>query len=1364
MKPTLCFPFAAQLALLLLPLFLAPGALGQTTLVTENFDTDGEGTRYTSSTFDDGGSDYFERQTTYPDPRHLATFTITAPQSGGYWSSEDIGSPASSDSDNPLGTHGIVRLNNVAIAGFNNLKVRVFLAQTDTRFDIEDILEIQVAVDGNLPGTPTNLTQGTYTTVGRFIGNAPDIFDSTDMKQDADLDGVVSGDGDDTGSPVLTTTFTEYVFNVPFTGNNMSVQYRLEQNGGSEEIGLDHIRVEGTVSANNAPVLASIEAAAIMYTEGDVATQISSTITVSDADAGDMIESTTIQITANNDPTEDVLAVGTPPGGTVVNFTAAIGTLTITGPASLAAYQTALRSVTYQNTDAVNPSTATRTVQFQVNDGTDNSNFQSRNVQITSTIVSSTIPHLEELDTDGEGARYTSSTYRAGTGDFFERSTTNPATDHSGPFTFTAPQGGAFWASEDINNAGNPLGDHGILRLQNLDSTGLSSLQVHLYLAELAALSESDDKIEIQYAFDGNIPVNPTDLSSGNYTTFGRFVPDSPDVFTEGAMKLDSDLDGVTNGDPEDVASPILTSMMTEFTFDIPVTGNTLSVQIRIQQEGGSEELAFDHIRVTGSAAVGTPPVLANIEGAPLGFTEGDPATQVSGTITVSDPDPSDIASATVQITGNYVMGQDVLGDDGGVPAAITVSLFDAATGTLNLTGSASVADYQTALRAITYVNTNGTNPSAATRTVSFQATDGDGNPSNFQTRDIEVTPTIDPGTVPHLEDFETDGDGVRYTSNSFNTGGPVSFFERVTANPDPRHNVAGFFGFTFTPPQGGAYFAGEDIENPANALGDHGIIRLRDLDVTGATGLKVQVFLAETAPNGEADDKIEIQYAFDGDSGGVDLTSGTYTTIGRFVPDSPDNSTTGAMTLDRDLDGMTNLDAVDDAPAEKLSQTMQEFVFDIPGTGNLLSIQVRVDQNGGSEEIAFDHIRVTANQPPVITLPGPDPQEVECGDPYTELGATANDPEDGDISDDIVIDSSAVDTSTPGDYTVTYNVTDSSGAAATEVTRTVNVVDTTPPVITLVGANPQVIESPAPYVELGATASDTCDLGLGSVVIDASAVDTSTPGSYSVTYNISDASGNPAAEMTRTVNVVDTIPTISSIDNLTVTLGAIIPAIRFDISDAEDAAGSLTVTASSNVQGVIPNANIGFLGTGGTRFLQLTPTGAGTATITVTVQDTTGGSSNKTFDLTVDDAPTIALSRNLPQFYLPGIPIRVSITATPGGGVTIYTVTETDFPVGWSAPSNISDGGTIVSGDIVWSDISGSRFLTYLITPPGGAPPAPRPLMEKPMITAPPATASSSPSEATSALTPPPPSPMPSGQESSTPSAIRKTIPTATG
>ena len=183
--------------------------------------------------------------------------------------------------------------------------------------------------------------------------------------------------------------------------------------------------------------------------------------------------------------------------------------------------------------------------------------------------------------------------------------------------------------------------------------------------------------------------------------------------------------------------------------------------------------------------------------------------------------------------------------------------------------------------------------------------------------------------------------------------------------------------------------------------------------------------------------------------------------------------------------------------------------------------------------------------------------------------------------------------------------------------------------------------------------------------------------------------------------------PTISTIDDLTVTLGAIIPAIRFDISDAEDSASSLTVTASSDTPAVIPDANIGFLGSGGTRFLQLTPIATGSATITVTVEDSSASTNSESFLLTVTATPTIALTRNLPQFYPPGIPIRVSITATPGGGVTKYTVTETDFPAGWSAPSNISDGGTFGGGDIVWTDLTGSRFLTYVITPSGTGPAA---------------------------------------------------------
>jgi hypothetical protein len=72
-------------------------------------------------------------------------------------------------------------------------------------------------------------------------------------------------------------------------------------------------------------------------------------------------------------------------------------------------------------------------------------------------------------------------------------------------------------------------------------------------------------------------------------------------------------------------------------------------------------------------------------------------------------------------------------------------------------------------------------------------------------------------------------------------------------------------------------------------------------------------------------------------------------------------------------------------------------------------------------------------------------------GDTYvgdTE-GVTASDNVDGDLTADIVVTGDTVDTAVPGTYTITYNVSDSAGNAATTVTRTVTVTDDDPPVIT---------------------------------------------------------------------------------------------------------------------------------------------------------------------------------------------------------------------------------------------------------------------------------------------------------------------------
>ena len=80
---------------------------------------------------------------------------------------------------------------------------------------------------------------------------------------------------------------------------------------------------------------------------------------------------------------------------------------------------------------------------------------------------------------------------------------------------------------------------------------------------------------------------------------------------------------------------------------------------------------------------------------------------------------------------------------------------------------------------------------------------------------------------------------------------------------------------------------------------------------------------------------------------------------------------------------------------------------------------------------------------PPIITLNGNNPQTIVVGSSYTELGATANDNVDGDISSNITIDASAVDTAVTGSYSVTYNVSDAAGNVAGQKVRTVNVIAT---------------------------------------------------------------------------------------------------------------------------------------------------------------------------------------------------------------------------------------------------------------------------------------------------------------------------------
>ena len=153
-------------------------------------------------------------------------------------------------------------------------------------------------------------------------------------------------------------------------------------------------------------------------------------------------------------------------------------------------------------------------------------------------------------------------------------------------------------------------------------------------------------------------------------------------------------------------------------------------------------------ITVTG---VTDPPRITS--GGTLDYTENDPPTPVHGALDVTHPEGAQIAEATVEITGNYQNGEDALAfsdNDAGDDIALEPGGTDQ---TLTLTGADSAANYQAALRAVTYENTS-ENPSNLTRTATFTATDVNSTASAPATRDISVTPVDDPPVA--VNDSET--------------------------------------------------------------------------------------------------------------------------------------------------------------------------------------------------------------------------------------------------------------------------------------------------------------------------------------------------------------------------------------------------------------------------------------------------------------------------------------------------------------------------------------------------------------------------------------------------------------------------------
>lgn len=124
-------------------------------------------------------------------------------------------------------------------------------------------------------------------------------------------------------------------------------------------------------------------------------------------------------------------------------------------------------------------------------------------------------------------------------------------------------------------------------------------------------------------------------------------------------------------------------------------------------------------------------PVLGDLEGTVLSFDELGGEQSITDSLTLTDS--GDLTGATLTISAGLDIANDLLNftDQNGI-----TGVYDAMTGVLMLSGTTTAANYQTAIRSVTYDNAF-TTESTATRTVSIVVTDG-ANTTAAITRDID--------------------------------------------------------------------------------------------------------------------------------------------------------------------------------------------------------------------------------------------------------------------------------------------------------------------------------------------------------------------------------------------------------------------------------------------------------------------------------------------------------------------------------------------------------------------------------------------------------------------------------------------------
>lgn len=252
--------------------------------------------------------------------------------------------------------------------------------------------------------------------------------------------------------------------------------------------------------------------------------------------------------------------------------------------------------------------------------------------------------------------------------------------------------------------------------------------------------------------------------------------------------------------------------------------------------------------------------------------------------------------------------------------------------------------------------------------------------------------------------------------------------------------------------------------------------------------------------------------------------------------------ATDKTLTVGDEFDPLADVTATDEEDGDltdKIKILNNEVDMTKPGK---YEVTYKVTDNGGASYVKTIKVTVNPKMEPINAAPiiKAEDKTLTVGDTFDpKADVTAEDVEDGNLTDKIEVLKNEVDTTKAGKYEVTYKVTDRKGASRTKtITVTVNPkIEPLNEAPTIDVTDKEITVGDKFDPKDGVTAKDKEDGNLtDKIEILKNTVDPSKPGVYEVTYKVTDSKG---ASCTKTIKVTvkEKAPAPSKDNNKTTTV-----------------------------------------------------------------------------------------------------------------------------------------------------------------------------------------------------------------------------------